>query len=285
MTSFPAALVGLLSCPVCGASLRLEPPTFRCEQGHTFDLARQGYVHLSARPLREGDTSQMVQARVRFLAAGHYAPLALRLSELAAQAPPGPVLDVGAGTGHYLAQVLDARPSEEGLAVDLSRAAARRAASAHPRLGAIVADAEVALPCRDEAFGLALSVFAPRPREALARVTWPGGHLLVASAGEGHMAELRGELDLLGVGGNKQAQLESRLEGLFERIHQESLRFALRLSREDAADLIGMGPNAFHLTPEALQARVEKLPPELEVTADVDLAIFRRTRTRTRADN
>ena len=33
-------------CPLCGAALTREGPAARCGNGHSFDVARQGYVHL-----------------------------------------------------------------------------------------------------------------------------------------------------------------------------------------------------------------------------------------------
>ena len=67
--------------------------------------------------------------------------------------PDGCVLDLGAGTGWYLARVLDRLPGRSGLALDLSRHALRRAARAHARIGAVAADAWGPLPVRDAAVG------------------------------------------------------------------------------------------------------------------------------------
>jgi 23S rRNA (guanine745-N1)-methyltransferase len=53
---------------------------------------------------------------------------------------PGLVVDVGAGTGHHLAAVLDALTAHHGVALDVAKAAARRAARAHPRAAAVVCD-------------------------------------------------------------------------------------------------------------------------------------------------
>ena len=110
----------LLACPVCGRGFTLRPLALRCASGHSFDIARQGYVNLLPGGARPGtaDTMEMVAARQAFLAAGHYAPLAGAIADLAAATvPAGPrpcVLDAGSGPGYYLAAVLDrlaARPS------------------------------------------------------------------------------------------------------------------------------------------------------------------------------
>jgi len=103
----------LLACPVCGRGFILRPPALRCASGHSFDIARQGYVNLLPGGARPGtaDTAEMVAARQAFLTAGHYAPLAGAIADLAAAtvaAGPRPcVLDAGSGPGYYLAAVLD----------------------------------------------------------------------------------------------------------------------------------------------------------------------------------
>ncbi|MGH3409425.1 MAG: putative RNA methyltransferase, partial [Streptosporangiaceae bacterium] len=70
-------VIGWLRCPACGAALARAAGTpgrtLRCRNGHAFDVARQGYVSLLASGLTPvGDTAAMVQARIDFLAAGHY---------------------------------------------------------------------------------------------------------------------------------------------------------------------------------------------------------------------
>src|SRR5258707_409558 len=133
-----------LCCPVCrrGLAQATADAPVRCPSGHSFDPARQGYVQLTAAPLTHpGDSAAMVAARATFLSAGHFATITTAVRDIAAAAwPGGLVADVGAGTGHHLAGVLDVLPAAYGLAVDSSKAAARRSANAHARADAIVAD-------------------------------------------------------------------------------------------------------------------------------------------------
>src|SRR5438876_12038674 len=105
----------LLACPVCGAGLTVGDGAVRCPSGHSFDVARQGYVSLLPAGARTGgDTPAMVDAREAFLAAGHLDPVVAAVSEAAERTlgtgPPGAVVDLGAGTGRQLADVLDGSP-------------------------------------------------------------------------------------------------------------------------------------------------------------------------------
>src|SRR5689334_18866545 len=146
-----------------------------CAQGHRFDLAKQGYLNLSAGPqLANADTPAMVAARERFLGAGFFDPVTAAATRLAAPTAGSRILDAGAGTGQLLAALLDAGAQDDrlvpggepagsrGIAVDVSTAAARRAARAHPRLGAVVADVWRKLPVADACLDLVVSNFAPR---------------------------------------------------------------------------------------------------------------------------
>lgn len=105
-----------LACPLDGNPMRRDGQTWRCEAGHSFDIARQGHIHLlpvqHKRSRDPGDSKAMVAARQRFLNAGHYQPIADAVSRLTlADLPDGQAtqcLDAGCGEGYYLRQLADA---------------------------------------------------------------------------------------------------------------------------------------------------------------------------------
>lgn len=264
MGRMPDTVLASLRCPVCGASFTRTgdtvsdsasaggaPGSVRCAQGHTFDVARQGYLNLTAGrpPAANADTAAMVAARADFLAAGHYAPLATLLAETAAKhAGDGLVLDAGAGTGYYPATVLDALPGAAGLAMDISPLALRRAARAHDRLGAIVADVWRPWPVADGVAGVLLNVFAPRNGAEFARVLRPDGALLVVTPGPEHLAELGRDAGLLAVDPDKDRRLAATLDADFRLVDRQSIVVPLRLSALDVWRVVHMGPAGHHRT-------------------------------------
>ena len=199
----------------------------------------------------------MLDQRQRFLGQGHYRPIMEAL--VAAAGHPRRVAEIGAGTGHYLAAVLETSPGAEGLAVDVSPAAARRLARVHPRMRAVVADAWQPLPLTDGCLDLVLSVFAPRNPAEFARVLAPGGRLLTVTPGPGHLAEARQRFGLMQVQPDKDERLEQSLSAHFTREESTQVGFVLDLSEAQATALVGMGPNALHqhVAPEALTVTVE----------------------------
>ncbi|EWC59712.1 Ribosomal RNA large subunit methyltransferase A [Actinokineospora spheciospongiae] len=264
--------VAYLRCPHCGDDLASAERVLRCPRGHAFDVARQGYVSLlRGAATFTGDTAAMVEARTAFLGAGHYDPIARALA--AVEPGPGCVVDLGAGTGHYLAAVLDARPGRVGLALDASKNALRRAARAHPRIGAVVCDAWQPLPVRTDAAGLVVNVFAPRNPAELHRVLAPGGTLVVVAPTAAHLGELVSALDLLSVGADKQDGIDDRLAAHFTPVDRRLVEFRMALPHRDVAALVGMGPNAFH-DASALPGRIAALTEPVVVTGSVSVTSY-----------
>jgi 23S rRNA (guanine745-N1)-methyltransferase len=268
-------VLAALACPHCGAGLTRDGRILRCAGGHAFDIARQGYVSLLAGDAKAGtaDTAAMVEARAAFLGAGHYAGLAGRITAAAGAAEL--VADVGAGTGYYLAHLLDRVPDAAGVAIDVSKFALRRAARAHDRLGAVVADAWRRLPLRDGAVDVALNVFAPRNSAELRRILAPDGRLVVVTPGPGHLGELVGRLGLLRVDEDKDARLRDQLGADFTLVAADRYEERLPLDRADVRALVLMGPSAWHVDPAAIDVAVAELPEPFPVTLSATVWIFR----------
>ncbi|WP_242454733.1 putative RNA methyltransferase [Bailinhaonella thermotolerans] len=267
-------VVGVLICPVCSAGLEPRGGSLGCVNGHRFDIARQGYVNLLTGAPHTGtaDTPEMVRAREAFLSAGHFAPLAEAVAD-AVPYGPGLVVDAGAGTGYYLAEVLDRRPEAAGLALDVSKHALRRAARAHERAGAVVWDVWRPLPIRDGAATAVINVFAPRNGPEFRRVLGPGGVLVVVTPTPGHLRELVGRLGLLSVDERKEARTAAALSGFAPR-RRRLTEFPVRLARADVAAVVLMGPSAWHVDPGRLGEDVAALPEPLEVTASFHVSEY-----------
>jgi 23S rRNA (guanine745-N1)-methyltransferase len=268
-----ADIVEHLRCPVCSAALWPGTTALRCPAGHSFDLARQGYVDLSVgRLTHPGDTADMISARQALLAAGHFRVLTEALVAAVSDRPPGLVVDIGAGTGQHLAALLEARPDDLGVAIDVSKPALRRAARAHPRLAAVRADAWRGLPVADGAADVVLDVFAPRSGPEFHRILRPDGVLVVVTPAPEHLGELVESLNLVRVDPAKSERLSAALDPWFVREDERRHRWQLRLSQEEARAAIAMGPSAWHTDRE----RLGDLPAgPSTVTAAVDVSRWR----------
>lgn len=267
-------LLPMLACPVCAEPLgRVDGGQVGCATGHRFDEAKQGHLTLlpAKRRALTADTPEMVDARLRFLGRGHYAPVERALAALVAEATaPGIVLDVGSGPGTYLAHALRAadgrlgvapdalapvgrQPTRRlGVALDLSAVAIRRAARVHERAGAVVGDVTERLPVVDGAAAVVLDVFAPRNQTEYARVLHPEGRLVVVTPRTGHLAELAEAT--ITVDPEKERRLHDSLTPSFVLRSSEDLTWTMDLSAEDVHDVVHMGPSHHHVDPEQVFA-------------------------------
>lgn len=184
------------------------------------------------------------------------------------------MLEIGAGTGYYLAAVLDAVPGLRGIALDVSKAAARRAARAHQRAGSVLADAWRGLPVPDAAMTAVVSVFAPRNADEVARVLNAGGRFIVVTPTARHLGELIEPLGMVSVDAAKEDRLAEALGGRFELVGREAVEYTMSLSHEDVARVVAMGPSAFH--GDAGRAEeIAALPDPVAVTASVTVSVYR----------
>ncbi len=215
---------------------------------------------------------------MQFLGAGHYGFIARAVANTAVSvldpARNGLIVEAGAGTGYYIASVLDAMPGCSGLALDVSKAALRRAAKAHPRCDAALCDVWRELPVADGAASLVLSVFAPRNGAEFRRILAPDGALVVVTPTSQHLAELVDSLGLLSVDPNKDDTVAASLEEHFERVSHARYERSLDLSHKAVAALVGMGPSAWHVAPDEFAARIGALGESIATTASVDISAY-----------
>jgi len=264
-----------------------------CSGGHTFDIARQGYLNLLLRRgnLRQptGDTREMLEARRRFLEAGHFLPLVnainhAAIAHLASHRSTRDrstyILDSGCGEGYYLSQLAGAlsqafrsyQPCYFG--VDVAKAAARLASGQHHALNFIVSDIRSTIPLEPGSAALILDVFAPRNVQEFTRLIAENGLLIVVIPAPDHLVELRQRHDLRGLGirEEKETQVLTDLSTTFEIRWRRSVQFQLFLSTQGLTDLVAMTPAARHLTePDTKRITGEPPPP---VTAGFTVLAF-----------
>ncbi|WKD57880.1 23S rRNA (guanine(748)-N(1))-methyltransferase [Corynebacterium capitovis DSM 44611] len=281
-------IVDVLADPVDGTPLRCADDLSRLvsESGHSYDVARQGYVTLAGgRGLNhEGDSAEMVTARELFLSQGHFAPFVEAVTERVAEvidkshAPEPVVLEVGAGTGYYLSHTLDSIDGSRGVGMDISVPAAKLLAKAHPRVGAVVADAWEGLPLLDASVDALTVIFAPRNPAEFARVLRDDAEAVILLADQGHLDELREPLGILGVKSGKLERMMRQAEGYLELVGDaELLEFPIRLDRASIAAQVGMSPSARHVEAGVLRERLARLPEFMDVTARAQLVRMRKS--------
>lgn len=279
-------IIDVLADPADGTALSGAEDFSRLvsESGHSFDVAKQGYVTLApgAGLKHKGDDADMVTAREAYLSKGHFAPFveavtgavqnALDSTVNADDVPEPALLEVGAGTGYYLSHTLDSIEGARGVGLDISPHAARHLAKCHPRVGAVIADVWDRLPLRDESINAISVVFAPRNPAEFQRVLAPGGQVIVLTPQAGHLDELRDPLGILGVEEGKVERMYNQAVGYLEQAADPvNLAYAIQLDKESIAAQVAMSPSARHISAEELAERMAALPQTMCVTAHARL--------------
>lgn len=189
-------------CPICRRPLSRLGGACVCPNGHSYDIAAEGYIHLlppnKMHAKIPGDSRQMVAARRNFLATGLYEPFSDALNGLVAEAVRGlespQILDAGCGEGYYtgrLREELTRRGIRAQIAgFDISKfavkAAARRCRGIEFAVGSIFD-----IPAASASADCVLNVFAPLVPGEFLRVLRPGGTLIIAVPGARHLFGLK----------------------------------------------------------------------------------------------
>jgi 23S rRNA (guanine745-N1)-methyltransferase len=187
----------MLLCPVrcCHMALVRQERRLACRRGHSFDIARSGYINLlqpqDRRSKQPGDTPAAVAGRRRLHDRGVTRPLLQAIAETIPAGPSEVVLDAGCGDGFYLGD-LARQTGLDAHGVDISIPAVDAAARRYPGCEWIVANADRFVPYADRSFSIVLSITARMNAAEFRRVLRDDGHLLVAVPAPEDLIELRG---------------------------------------------------------------------------------------------
>lgn len=272
--------LGWLRCPVCAGRLSRDGHSLVCREGHTANIAKQGYVTLLGPRggTHTADSKEMLSARFRILAAGPFEPLGVALSRAIAAAPvegiEGPVVDIGTGTGQHLERALEDLPERLGLGLDNSKFAARMAARCHPRAAGAVVDVWEQLPLADGAVAVITDVFAPRNGEEIARVLAPGGVAITVTPGPDHLGELIERFGMISVDPDKEERLERVMAPVGPILRSDRIEWKMDLFRSEVADVVTMGPSSGRIGEKELERELSTLSDKTPVTGSVNLTVW-----------
>ncbi|MFI3140828.1 MAG: methyltransferase domain-containing protein [Clostridia bacterium] len=230
-------------CPTCKGELKLENKTFSCENGHSFDLARQGYVNLlmanQMHSKNPGDTKEMVDSRRRFLGEKHYEIFAEKLCELVQKygANADFILDCGCGEGYYT-NCYGAVTNAEIVGFDISKFAVKAAAGLYKNINFAVASC-FNIPIKTNSCDMLVNIFSPMALEEFNRVLKKDGVFIYAIPGKRHLYELK---EILYENPYENEEKDTFYDG-FELLERISVKGTANLtSSEQVWDLFSMTP-------------------------------------------
>lgn len=220
----------------------MEPRLVRCDGGHCFDRAKEGYFNLlrsNKSGDRIGDDKLAARSRRDFLNKGYYRLLQEGIVSLF-EYRHGSVLDICCGEGYYTSALAN-NPDLDVYGFDISKEMIRLAAK---RGGATYFVANLAsIPVDSDSMDYAVHLFAPFQEKEFLRILKPGGRLYTVIPGEKHLLGLKKTLyDTPYLNDEKLPQTEQ-----LELIGQQKLSGLIHLScPEDIDAVFRMTPYYFH---------------------------------------
>ncbi len=305
-------LDSLLMCPVCKAALVQSESGFECENRHSFDRAKEGYINLLLANQKSsktpGDSAEMLMARREFLDAGYYRPVAEGIADCISDLLMGEgcigkefiseelvdeetlsknktysLLDCGCGEGYYLNQLLKKIEGQwitTGL--DIAKAGVRLAAKRYKDSHWVCASSEN-LPFLDSSLDMLLRVFAPGNDSEVHRVLNESGIFINVTPGEEHLIDIKkvlyDEIKPYGIPelpkGFMVANLKNNSQKVAENKSIKKVKYKIDLNNNASIrQLLSMTPFLWRGKREAREELKEK--NALSVTIDMDIHCYRK---------
>lgn len=183
----------LLTCPICHSTLSKEERTYKCNNRHSYDIAKEGYVNLlpvqNKKSKNPGDNAEMINARRQFLQIGFYYPLVEEITKSISNKHNTILLDSGCGEGYYSNAIANNIESIKVLGFDISKNAVKKASKKNKDHTYFVSNVNN-IPIIERSINYILTVFAPIDEKEFNKVLKDDGKLIIVSAGPNHMKEI-----------------------------------------------------------------------------------------------
>ncbi|MDA9266826.1 methyltransferase domain-containing protein [Salibacteraceae bacterium] len=275
--------MSIIICPYCKSPLsNSKEKTFTCENNHSFDIAKQGYLNLlpvnQKKSKDPGDNQMMIAARRSFLELGFYDPLiesikTLITDEMSFASKSIIAFDAGCGEGYYSEKALKNLPGleTEVLGTDISKYAVKNAANKYKDNFYFVSSI-YNLPIADSSTDLILSVFSPVMEEEFKRILSKQGYVIIVSPAPNHLREIA-ELIYDSFRPHASSAIE-QMTPLFGHHVTKRTTFKIALkSKESVLSLLKMTPYYWSTGIERLENITNK--SELSVTCDFTIDVFK----------
>ncbi|VAW91443.1 Ribosomal RNA large subunit methyltransferase A [hydrothermal vent metagenome] len=279
-----------LACPLDGEALLLNERQLICKNGHSFDVARQGYVNLlpvqQKRSKDPGDSKEMVLARSQFLNTGVYAPIANKLAETVneltgetGEDSERSLLDAGCGEGYYTDVVYRYLQKQNPgklfsvVGLDISKPAVHEAAKRNKDIAWIVGTNRQP-PLLENSVDIILCVFGFQSFEGFQKILKTGGKIILIEPGPDHLTELR-EIIYTEVKKTEPMDLSHLEETRLVLEDIQHLKFSTGLiKKESIKDLLLMTPHFFRANNEGRETALNLA--EINLSVDVVIRVLQK---------
>ena len=239
------------ACPICQENLTLVESSLKCNNRHSFDLAKFGYVNLAPQIKQSANyDKENFQNRQQILEAGFYQAILEDVSDLLAANPSGKtVLDIGCGEGFYSRKLQESHSEKTFYAFDISKDSVQIAAKSEPNWAVNWFVGDLArLPIKDASMDILLDIFSPANYGEFRRVLSKDGILIKVIPTENHLKEIRQKVqDQLTNKDYSNQDIKNHFQEHFTILSSQTASLTKTITAEQLQALLSMTPLLFHI--------------------------------------
>ena len=239
------------ACPICQENLTLVESSLKCNNRHSFDLAKFGYVNLAPQIKQSANyDKENFQNRQQILEAGFYQAILEAVSDLLASSETSTtVLDIGCGEGFYSRKLQERHPDKTFYAFDISKDSVQIAAKSEPNWAVNWFVGDLArLPIKDASMDILLDIFSPANYGEFRRVLSKDGILIKVIPTKNHLKEIRQKVqDQLTNKDYSNQDIKEHFQEHFTILSSQTASLTKNITAEQLQALLSMTPLLFHI--------------------------------------
>ena len=239
------------ACPICQENLTLVESSLKCNNRHSFDLAKFGYVNLAPQIKQSANyDKENFQNRQQILESGFYQAILEDISDLLATNPSAKtVLDIGCGEGFYSRKLQESHPDKTFYAFDISKDSVQIAAKSEVNWAVNWFVGDLArLPIKDASMDILLDIFSPANYGEFKRILKENGLLIKVIPTENHLKEIRQKVqDQLTNKGYSNQDIKDHFQNNFTILSNKTVSLTKPITAEQLQVLLSMTPLLFHV--------------------------------------
>ena len=239
------------ACPICRENLTLVESSLKCENRHSFDLAKFGYVNLVPQIKQSANyDKENFQNRQQILEAGFYQAILEVVSDLLSNSKNAKtILDIGCGEGFYSRKLQERHPDKTFYAFDISKDSVQIAAKSEPNWAVNWFVGDLArLPIKDASMDILLDIFSPANYGEFRRVLSKDGILIKVIPTKNHLKEIRQKVqDQLTNKDYSNQDIKNHFQEHFTILSSQTASLTKTITAEQLQALLSMTPLLFHV--------------------------------------
>ena len=239
------------ACPVCQENLTLLESSLKCNNRHSFDLAKFGYVNLAPQIKQSANyDKENFQNRQEILESGFYQAILEVVSDLLSNSKNAKtILDIGCGEGFYSRKLQESHLDKTFYAFDISKDSVQIAAKSEPNWAVNWFVGDLArLPIKDASMDILLDIFSPANYGEFRRVLSKDGILIKVIPTKNHLKEIRQRVqDQLTNKDYSNQDIKNHFQEHFTILSSQTASLTKTITTEQLQALLSMTPLLFHV--------------------------------------